>query len=87
MSINISNNPRLTAELVALGIIPPLTTSFNLSIDINGPTILRTETFVSDEQLDVLMGVLVRNADELKAAARKITFKQQVGDRSIEVSL
>ena len=48
-------------ELIAMGLLPPHTLSYDIVCELNKATILRTETYLTDEEYRKFLDVMVEN--------------------------
>jgi hypothetical protein len=48
-------------KLIEMGLLPPHTLSYDVVCELNKATILRTETYLTDEEYENFLGVMVEN--------------------------
>ena len=60
-------------ELMAMGLLPPHTLSYALVCELNKATILRTETYLTDEEYKKFLDVMVENWKPEKVKSNKIS--------------
>jgi hypothetical protein len=51
-------------ELIAMGLLPPHTLSYDIVCELNKATILRTETYLTDEEYRKFLDVMVENSKQ-----------------------
>jgi hypothetical protein len=51
-------------ELIAMGLLPPHTLSYDLVCELNKATLLRTETYLTDEEYKRFLDVMVANRNQ-----------------------
>ena len=60
-------------ELIAMGLLPPHTLSYAIVCELNKATILRTETYLIDEEYKKFLDVVVENRKPGKVNLNKIS--------------